>query len=166
MKIVRQYAPVISIVCTLLLASCGSGKPAVSINADALRQAIVQNEWVFSMQSVTPSGGRTRFPAGNYEVTVRGDSLISQLPYFGRAYSGADVMSTQSVMIFSSKAALLEKKEETPGKWVVVFKPTDQRQVQSLYFILSENGNAQLNVSFTNRSAISYSGYVMPWRKD
>jgi hypothetical protein len=51
-------------------------------------------------------------------------------------------------------------KEKKNNSWIVTIKPKDHNPVQSMYFTLYENGTAQLNVTLSNRSPISYTGVI------
>ncbi len=73
-------------------------------------------------------------------------------------------MSTQSPLDFQSTNFTINKKENDKGRWDVVIKPNDYREVQSLTFTFFNNGSAQLNVQLTNRTPISFNGDVMPRR--
>lgn len=127
-------------------------------------QAVSDDRWIFRTNRVMPQSGRTRNVTGIYEVRCTKDTLVVQLPYFGRAFSGAATMSTQSPLDFRSTDFTINKKENDKGKWDVVIKPNDYREVQSMTFTFFNNGSAQLNVQLTNRTPISFSGNVMPRR--
>src|SRR5436189_3589680 len=52
-----------------------------------IQQAIETKNFIFKAESVTPQRGRMRQLAPEYDVVVRPDTIISFLPYYGRAYS-------------------------------------------------------------------------------
>ena len=118
-----------------------------------------KKEFVFKAQSATPMSGMTRQLTTDYDVRFLGDSVISYLPYFGRAYSagygeggGIDFTSTK----FEYK--VIERKK---GGWAVSIKPKDVRDVQTMNFSISENGYATLQVNSNNRQPISFYGYIV-----
>ena len=151
----------LSMVIIITVASCGSAKNTVT-NTDsvALTQAVDSGSWVFTVSTVIPQGGRTRQPNGFYTVSYSTQNLNVYLPYFGRAYSGADVFGADNPLNFVSKDFSIEKEILNDDKWRIVFKPADQRQVQSMGFEIFKNGSASLDVIMTNRSPISYRGNV------
>jgi hypothetical protein len=54
----------------------------------AIKSMIEAKQFVFKAQTVLPASMATRQLSGdNYDLKLFGDSLISYLPYFGRAYS-------------------------------------------------------------------------------
>src|SRR5438045_2977321 len=56
-------------------------------NEAQVKSLIESKRFVFKVQTILPLSGTARQSIGEYEVTIQGDSLISNLPYFGRAYS-------------------------------------------------------------------------------
>ena len=65
---------------------------STSIYAQELDKVQVQNavqskEFVFKAQTVMPMSGTTRQLNTEYDVRFFGDSVVSYLPYFGRAYN-------------------------------------------------------------------------------
>ena len=144
---------------------CTSTKQAEAVTGaspEQVAQAIQENRWIFRTNRVMPQSGRTRNVTGLYEVRSTADTIVVFLPYFGRAYSGAATMNTQSPLDFRTTDFSIDKKEEKNGSWEVVVKPKDNREIQSMAFSFFTNGSAQLNVLLTNRSPISFSGTVMP----
>lgn len=137
---------------------------SIAAHAQDADKAVVQNiiekkEFVFKAQSATPMSGMTRQLTTDYDVRFLGDSVISYLPYFGRAYSagygeggGIDFTSTK----FEYK--VIERKK---GGWAVSIKPKDVRDVQTMNFSISENGYATLQVNSNNRQPISFYGYIV-----
>lgn len=144
---------------SLFIISCASSGNSVQ-NA-ATRAAIDSNRWTFTVSQVQPQIGRTQVPNGNYSVICAPNNLNVYLPYFGRAFSGADVYNTsQSPLHFISKEFTLEKVEVKTGKWTVIIVPTDQRQVQRMTYTFYNNSSASLDVILTNRSPIRFTGTV------
>lgn len=147
------------------LYSCSSTKHTdvvVSASKEETTQAINNDRWIFVVNQIMPQNGRSRTATSRYDVRSSKDTLRVQLPYFGRAYSGAAVMENTSPLDFTSTDFDRTRDEGNNGKWNITIKPKDNREVQSLNFTLYDNGSAQLNVLLTNRSPISFSGSVMP----
>lgn len=164
LRYIFSFAFVAMLFC-ITQSGCTSTKQAeavVGASAEQVAQAIQDNRWIFRTNRVMPQSGRTRNVTGLYEVRSSTDTVVVFLPYFGRAYSGAATMNTQSPLDFRTTDFSVDKKEEKDGRWEVVIKPKDNKEVQSMNFSLFTNGSAQLNVVLTNRSPISFSGTVMP----
>lgn len=123
-----------------------------------IKNLIESKKYIFKAQTVTPAAGRTRQLNSEYTVKVSGDSVIADLPYFGRAYS-APIGTTGGINFTSSSfdyKALVDKKQ----RWQITIKPKDMNEVQELSFTVFENGNADLRVISTNRQTIMFRGYI------
>lgn len=129
----------------------------------SVQNLINSKNFVFKAQNVRPLSGGARQLTTGYDIRLFGDSIVAYLPYFGRAYvanlngeGGIKFTSTQ----FDYKIVNRKK-----GLWDVDIKPKDTRDVRQLYFTISEDGYATLQVTSENRQAISYYGYIAGIKK-
>ncbi|HEY8959295.1 DUF4251 domain-containing protein [Chitinophaga sp.] len=125
-----------------------------------IKSLIEAQNYVFVAQNALPMSGRMRNLTSEYNVIVGADSVISYLPYFGRAYTSADYGATKSPLDFKTKSF---DYNVTPGKkdgWNITIKPKDHRSVQSFNLSVSSEGYASLQVTSSDRSPISFNGYV------
>lgn len=125
----------------------------------AVKAMIEAQRYVFKPQSANPMRGRTMQLTSEYTVKVNKDTIISDLPYFGRSFT-APIDPTRGGIQFNSTKfdyAL------TPIKkgWQVVIRPKDVSDVQQFLFTIFNNGSATLQVTSTNRTPISFNGYVV-----
>jgi len=148
-------------VTAIFLSACEPAQQSTgsSASSEEVVKAINDDHWVFSAEQAMPLRGRSRIITGGYEVQCKGDTLISYLPYFGRAYS-TTYGSTTSALDFKSTNFSYTKEKDAKGAWNVTIKPADYKEVSAMYFTFYENGSAQLNVQSNNREAISFSGTV------
>jgi hypothetical protein len=128
------------------------------------KQIIIKNlvdsrNYVFRAQSVTPLRGRTRQLSSDYDIRVMGDSMVTYLPYFGRAYSAPIDPSEDGIKLnttnFDYKAIARKK-----GGWEISILPKENSDVRQLLLTVSANGYAQLQVTSNNRDIISFNGYI------
>jgi hypothetical protein len=149
----------LSFVLTTLIFSCSSSKITTKPNVEEIGNMINTRRFSFVAERVNPLRGSSRILTDYYDVTVKPDTVICYLPYFGRAYQapidpskgGLDFKSYQ----FSYNVTLKNKDE-----WQVYINPKDQPDVQQLYFQVFGNGTATLNVVNTNRDPISFYGHI------
>jgi hypothetical protein len=135
-----------------------SGKKK-SDNKEALIKHLIDSQnFVFKAQSVMPLGGRTRQLTSDYDLRVSKGSVVSYLPYFGRAYSATP--GATGGIEFTSKDFEYNIKENKKGGWDVVIKPKDTHDVRELFLTIFKNGRADLLVTSTDRQNISYTGYI------
>lgn len=95
---------------------------------------------------------------GRYFLRVTKDSIVADLPFFGRSYS-APMNTDDTGTRFTSKdfkySAIKKKKN-----WIITIEPKDVRDSQRLMIRVSESGSATLNVNNYNRQAISFEGDI------
>lgn len=123
--------------------------------------AISQQRFTFSPQQMLPMSGRMRQVTPDFFVKVTADTLVSYLPYFGRAYTVSPDAS-RGPLDFTLTKFSYDRQVRKKGGWVITIKPTESRDVQQYVFTVFDNGTASLQVSSTNRQPISYNGYVKP----
>jgi hypothetical protein len=124
-----------------------------------IKSLIDAQNYVFVAQNAFPMGGRMRSITPDYNVTVSTDSIVSYLPFFGRAYT-ADYGATKSPLDFKTKSFDYSAKPGKKDGWNVTIKPKDNRGVQSMNLTVSSEGYASLQVTSTDRSAMSFNGYI------
>jgi len=129
---------------------------AQDMNGDEVDVLLRSKEFVFIPQTVQPTGGGTRQVTPDFDLTVSFDSVISYLPYFGRAYS---VMPGESGISFTSSRFDYRLREIKKG-WELYIRPEDTRDIRLLQLTVFKNGYANLFVNSNNRQAINYYGYI------
>jgi hypothetical protein len=129
-----------------------------------IKSLIEAKRFVFKVQTVLPTSGSMRQTTGEYDVKLYGDSLISYLPYFGRAYT-APMPGESGGFNFTSTKFGYSIKEKKKGGWEIFLRPNDVRDVREYYLSISEKGYATLRVTSTNRQPISYSGVIAPLKQ-
>lgn len=123
-------------------------------------QNLVQSkDYIFAAQSVLPQSGRSINLTTIYNLKVSGDTLISDLPYFGRAYV-APVNPSEGGIRFTSTDYNYSVKDRKKGGWDITIFPKDAKDVRQMFLTISENGYASLQVTSNNRQLISYNGYI------
>jgi hypothetical protein len=124
---------------------------------------IQAKQYVFKVQTMLPLGGRSRQVTSDYDLTVSGDTVISYLPYIGRAYAGID--PNDNGMNFTSTSFDYKLEPRKKGGWDITISPKDTKDVRIMTLSLSENGYGSLQVISNNRSNISYNGYITAIRQ-
>lgn len=149
----------------ILLASTGSvalsqnsKKEKDAAKAAAVKKMVEAGSYLFEVQSALPSGGRNINLSPGYTLKVSGDTLISQLPYYGRAYSSAGV--SDGGYDFTSVDFEYEVTDRKKGGWNIDIKTKDQQENPKLVLTVFENGSASLTITTMSRQSISYSGYL------
>lgn len=108
---------------------------------------------------MVPSNFRSRPLSFGYDLQVAPDSLISHLPYFGRAYS-APIDPSKGGIQFISTDFNYQVEEKEKGGWIVTILPEDYNDVQQMYLHVTESGYATLHIVSTFRQPISFHGRI------
>lgn len=150
---------VVSLVSATTLMAQNEKSDKKAEKAAAVKAMIDAQRYVFKAQTANPMRGRTMQLTSDYTVRVSKDTVIADLPYFGRAYSAPIDPSKGGIQFNSTK---FDYKLETIKKgWQITIKPTDGGDVQQFFFTIFNNGSASLQVTSTNRTPISFNGYVV-----
>ena len=144
----------------ILFNACSSAKEITAATPEEITQAINNDHWKFSATYVTPNYGRSRNITSEYFVSTNNNNLVVALPYFGKLNSPAGALNGNP-LDFTSTSFNLTKETKSNGGWTVTFKNPDP-EVQSMVFTFFDNGSAQLIITMTNRTGISYTGRVAP----
>ena len=152
-----------TVLLSLLFYQCSSSAKNVNLSEDEVSTMLNNKTFTFVAERVNPLRGRSRHLTSEYDVTVKNDSLVTYLPYFGRAYQ-APMDPSEGGLQFTSTNFSYEV-ENNKNHWQVVIRPKDQPGVQELLFTIFNNGNATLNVTSTHKDPIVFNGNIEKTQK-
>lgn len=129
-----------------------------------VKEMIDKKRFTIDVDRALPMGGRSVNLTTPYSFEMRGDSAISYLPYFGRAYSvpyvGGDGMRFEkSVTDYSCS---FNKKGTAQIKFVTRANEDTYRFNIQVF----ANGSATINVTPTNKQSITYQGELAPKKEE
>lgn len=126
----------------------------------AIEKLITARSYVFKAQTVLPtSPTANRQLSSDYDVKFSPDTIISYLPYFGRAYN-APMDPTKGGIQFTSTKFDYTQTARKKGGWDIVIKPHDTQDTRLMSLSVSETGYASLQVISNNRQPITFNGYI------
>jgi Domain of unknown function (DUF4251) len=125
---------------------------------DEIKRIVESKNYVFVARMANLQVGSSRQLTLDYDLTIAKDTIISYLPYFGRAYAAPVNPSEGGIKFTSTKFDY--KPEYDDKQWKITIKPKDASEVQQLYLDIFDNGSASLQVISTNRQNISFEGYI------
>jgi len=133
---------------------------------EAVTKALVDSQqYIFVAQNAMPMSGRTvQLNSNDYDLTIKKDSIIAYLPYYGRAYT-APLDPSETGIKFTSTSFEYKKEARKKGGWEITITPKDANGVQQLSLTISSNGYSTLQVINTTRQPISYYGYLKAIKK-
>ena len=145
------------IICSVaVLLACSSTQDTARIQA--VSQMMESTDYIFVAEMAIPMGSKSIFLTSPYTLKITKDSLISYLPYFGRAYV-APIDPTNGGIQFESVQFGYQETKKSEG-WDIEIRPTDVSRKYHMLLEVNEIGNAFLSVMSSDRQMISFSGYV------
>lgn len=129
------------------------------MEAEKVSKEIESGRFKIDANQALPMGSRMISLTSSYFLEFRGDTVVSELPYYGRAYSAPMNMSGGGIS-FKEVAKSIKKRDL--GKKgvqidVEVKAPDDTYRFSIRIF---SNGESDMGVTSNNRSFISFRGRV------
>jgi hypothetical protein len=124
-----------------------------------IKTSVEARKYTFMANYVVPQrGGGRALNDTYYDLRVTPDSVISYLPYFGRAYFDVPYASTDGGIKFTSTKFDYKVTNKKDGSWEITIKPGDVKNMNNITLSISQDGYATLGISTFNRDYISFYG--------
>ena len=147
----------------LMLVACSSLTPAEKAErrakrAQAVEQALAARHYRVSVNMMYPRNGKAKTVSSDYGLEVKGDTLVSYLPYFGRAYNvpyggGKGLNFTETFTDYHSKKL-------SNGATQVLIKVKNEEDVYEFILEIFDNGSTSIDMNSRERESINYSGNI------
>lgn len=127
--------------------------------AEFVLQSIADNNFVIEVDQFTPRRGASHNLSYGYSLTVKGDTVISYLPYFGQAislpYGGGKGLN------FEATNANIQYTRNAKGKYYrVVIEVTNEEDTYLYVMEIFDNGKTSFEVRSRRRDAINFTGQM------
>jgi len=132
--------------------------PIKGISQGSVKEMVDSKRFVFQAQSMTPLKGGMRTLSPGYTLKVSPDTITSDLPYAGRAFSAA-YGSTDGGMKFKATQFDYTVKEKKKG-WTINIITKQVSGSPRVMISVFENGNATIVISSSDRDSITYNGVI------
>lgn len=151
------------ITAAVIMAACATtdkqkGYDKKKEKAEMIDKAVSNRDFKISVRTAYPNRGRSVQLTTDFELRVKGDSVMSYLPYFGRAYNihygGGKGLNFSDVM---SDFKITQPKRD---KKHIEFNVKNDEDTYKFYIDVFDNGNAYINVMPQQRESISFNGDV------
>ena len=142
------------------LASCATARLTSEEKnnlAQAIQTGISEKHFEMEIRMMNPQRGRSRNVSG-FSVEVKGDTLVSNLPYFGVVHSAP--YGGGKGLNFESKINSYQTTQAKSECTQVAIKAKNEEDNYVYTFDIYADGTAYLTVRSDNRDGISYTGYV------
>jgi hypothetical protein len=115
--------------------------------------------YTFKAERMNPQRGGQKYLTSDYFLRVAGDSLVSALPYFGRAYT-APINPEDAGYNFTSTSFDYTVSNGKKNSYHVTIHTKDKFNTADFILTIYNNGNADLQVTSNDKQPISYIGYL------
>ncbi len=155
----KKYMFALVAIFLTLLTGCGTTREATFMNQE-LEKALTSDSWLFTAQQSNPQPPANRGLDAGYELKCDKGKLQSYLPYFGRSYSGTVAYSNQNPLDFTTTEYTIQRNNGKKGSKVLLIRPGSVKEILEYRLTVFSNGRATLDVTFNNRSPMSFSGQL------
>lgn len=132
--------------------------------ANDVKELIDSKRFTIDVNRAIPMGGRSLNLTSPYSLEMRGDSVISYLPYFGRAYSapygGGDGLR------FEKSITDYQTSFNKKGTAQIQFRAQTDDDTYTFNVQVFSNGSATINVTPVNKQNITFYGELAPKKKE
>lgn len=130
-----------------------------SVKTGRIESLLQSKNFEFIANKVFPMSAAPRNIAGSsYSVEFSPEMIVSNMPFFGRAYSGV-IAGRDSGMNFKGSPAEYRIERNKKGLELFAKVKTDEG-VYTLSLSVSDSGFASLTISSSNRETMSYRGEI------
>lgn len=122
----------------------------------AVENALATRHYAVSIQVMYPTRGGAVNVTPDFSLKVEGDTLVSYLPYFGRAYNVPP--GGGKGLNFTAPIKRYEAAKDKKGRTHVLIVADNDEDVITYHLEIVDNGRASIDVRCRERESISYSG--------
>lgn len=148
---------------TALLLTAGSGCSRATLSntssedtLPAVKKAIQDRAFRIRVTQMYPQNRRSISLTTYFSLALRHDSVYSDLPYFGEAYTAQ--MPNNKGLVFKGPVKELEFTDGKKGETVISFQARNQEDNYTYTITLWNNGSTDIQVQALRRQSISYHG--------
>jgi hypothetical protein len=160
----KAMKPGFWLLCTaaLVLSGCSASSSMAKKERDAaafqdVAELIESGNYMFTVRSASPSGGRTIQITSHYALTASDGTYSANLPYFGRAYAGG--YGIGGGITFSGEPEDLQINRNDSKKSISVdFSMQTDQDRYTVTLNVGPSGYGNLTISSQKRQTISYYG--------
>lgn len=150
----------------IMLASCSTSNSVGQLSRkeqkllleQKTRQALADRHYTIFVTTAHPIGFPTISLSTPYTLEVRGDSIISYLPYFGTAYSVP--YGGGKALNFTGTIRKYEDVERKRGEHDIIIEVYNEEDIYVYLLNVFESGSTSITVRSRQRSEISFLGRV------
>lgn len=152
---------IVVISAAILLSGCASSEEKAAQMAELsanVTNALNNRDYKIAVDRMYPMRGGSRHVSFGYSVEVRNDTLISYLPYFGRAYNVP--YGGGKGLNYTAPIESYQEFMKRNGQRHIEIGVSNEEDTYFYTISVFENGNSMVDVRSRQRERISYSGNI------
>jgi hypothetical protein len=164
-SIMKKYKGILAITfAATILVACNTLTTAERAERDAktamaVEAALNERHYTVEIEWMYPISGRARYVLSDFMLEVRGDTLLSYLPYFGRAY---DVpYGGGKGMNFVAPITHYQSAKSSNGTTEISMMVDNDEDILQYRLKIFNSGKTNIDVESQKRETISYSGTMV-----
>ena len=126
--------------------------------AQAVEKALTERQYTVDIQMMYPRRGKAVNVTSDYSLQVKGDTLVSYLPYFGRAYNVP--YGGGKGLNFTAPISEYHTAKGRNGATMITMKVINEEDIYSFRLEIFSNGNTSIDLTARERESINYSGQM------
>lgn len=152
---------IFNIICIMLLISMSAihaqtKKEKKILQQQELKEVVNSKSYEVAVRMAHPQNGRNIPLTSSYTLKIKNDSVFSQLPYYGRAYSIP--YGGGKGLMFESTTNNYEVKYSSKGVATIKFATRTDEDTYNFYIHIYPGGSSTIKVNMVNRQAITFHG--------
>ena len=146
---------------TLLLMACATTAERAARQAEtasAVRAALADRHYKITITQAYPLRGGSVNVSRDFYLEVRGDTLVSYLPYFGRAYRSTLGGINEKGLNFTETIRSYEQAKPKAGLTRIKMRVRNEEDSYVYTLDVFDNGKASIGVQAVERDNIHFDG--------
>ena len=151
----------VAVSAAILLSGCATSEEKAAEMAELsanVTNALNNRDYKIVIDRMYPMRGSSRHVSFGYSVEVRNDTLISYLPYFGRAYNVP--YGGGKGLNFTAPIGSYQEFMKRNGQRHIEIGVSNEEDTYFYTIEVFDNGNSTVDVRARQRERISYSGNI------
>jgi hypothetical protein len=151
----------VAISAAILLSGCATSEEKAAQMAELsanVTNALNNRDYKIAIDRMYPMRGSSRHVSFGYSVEVRNDTMVSYLPYFGRAYNVP--YGGGKGLNFTAPIASYQEFQKRNGLRHIEIGVVNDEDTYLYTIEVFDNGSSSIDVHARQRERISYSGNV------
>lgn len=126
--------------------------------AEMISRAVCNRDFKINVQTAHPTRGMSVQLTADFDLRIKGDNVVSYLPYFGRAYNVP--YGGGKGLNFSGVTEDFKITQPKRDRKHVEFSVKNDEDTYKFHIDIFDNGSASINVMPQQREMISFNGEI------